>query len=111
MNFDDIKNFASSEKMADLKEKAGEVKEKVVEGARTVEEKAKELGKKFENNQTVRNLSDKAAAGASKVKEMADRLPGIAVDKAEDNKVTPQLVNERTKVLNDNPRSDETKVV
>lgn len=111
MNFDNLKNLTSSENMEHLKEKAGDIKEKVVETAHTVAEKAGELGKKFENNETVRNLSEKAAAGAQKVKEIAERLPGVAVDKADDNKVDPKLVKQDVKHLNNDPASDQTPVV
>lgn len=45
-----------------------------------------------------------------KVNEVADlgidpaTLPGVTVDKADDEKVDKSLVRERTKTLNDNPR-------
>lgn len=35
------------------------------------------------------------------------RYPGVAVNRADHNKVDPELVKERIKVQNDNPRSDE----
>ena len=37
----------------------------------------------------------------------AETLPGVDINRADDNKVTPQLLNEETKELNNNPRTNE----
>lgn len=44
------------------------------------------------------------------IKEALRDLPGAAVDAADDEKVTPQLVDERTATLNCNPRNDGRKI-
>ncbi len=36
-----------------------------------------------------------------------DKYPGVAVDVADGEKVTPELVKDRTKELNNNPRSND----
>lgn len=38
----------------------------------------------------------------------ANKYPGIAIDKADDNTVDRKLSKEETKMLNDNPRGTET---
>lgn len=42
-----------------------------------------------------------------KVAEGADTKPGIAVDIADDDKVTPAEVKQYTKELNNNPRNND----
>lgn len=39
--------------------------------------------------------------------QAAEEYSGIAINKADGNKVTEKLVKERTETLNDNPRSDD----
>lgn len=41
------------------------------------------------------------------IAEAADTKPGIAVDIADDDKVTPAEVKQYTKELNNNPRNNE----
>lgn len=38
-------------------------------------------------------------------KKPVDKYPGVAVDKADDDKVNPCLVRQDTKILNNNPHS------
>lgn len=45
------------------------------------------------------------------VEKALQDLPGAAIDTADNEKVDPALVEERTKTLNDNPRKDQTPVV
>lgn len=99
MNFDNLKNLASSENIANLKEKASEV-------AHTVSEKAGEIGKSV-NNDTVKNLAGKVGVGAKKIEDALGNLPGAAVDKADDNKATACLEKQETSLLNNNPRNDD----
>lgn len=99
MNFNDLKNLASSENIANLKEKVSEV-------AHTVSEKAGDLGKSI-NNDTVKNLANKAGQAAKKVEDAIGHLPGIAVDKADNNKTTPRLEKQETAMLNNNPRNND----
>ena len=44
---------------------------------------------------------------ATKVKDALNNLPGMAINKADDNKVTEKLEKERTATLNNNPRNDQ----
>lgn len=39
--------------------------------------------------------------------EEVDEYPGVAINIADNDKVTDTLVKERTKTLNNNPRNDE----
>ena len=102
MNLDDLKNLASGEKLSGLGEKISDIKEK----AHTAAEKAEEIGKKV-NIDAVRNLAENISHGARKVEQAVDNFPGAAIDKADKDKVTPDLVKERTTTLNNNPRNHE----
>ena len=95
MNLDDLKNLASGEKLSGLGEKISDIKEKVGDVAHTAAEKAEEIGKKV-NIDAVRNLADNISHGARKVEQAVDNFPGAAIDKADKDKVTPDLVKERT---------------
>ncbi len=106
MNLDDLKNLASGEKLSGLGEKISDIKEKVGDVAHTAAEKAEEIGKKV-NIDAVRNLADNISHGARKVEQAVDNFPGAAIDKADKDKVTPDLVKERTTTLNNNPRNHE----
>lgn len=101
MNIDDLKNLASSEKIADLKEKVSDV-------AHTVAEKAEQIEKSIANDK-IKNLADKLGEGAKKVESMFDDVPGIAINKGDGGKVSEKLVDERTKALNNNPRNGDMK--
>lgn len=99
MNLNDLKNLANSENLSNLKDKVSEV-------AHTVTEKAGDLGKSI-NNDTVKNLANKAGAAAKKVEDALGHLPGVAVDKADKNKATATLEKEETAMLNNNPRNND----
>lgn len=104
MDFNDIKNLASSEKLEELKEKAASLKEKAEDIAQTVAEKAEQVGKSV-NVDSVKSMAGKVGDGAKKFVDAIDRFPGVANDKADDGKVDPRLVKQDTKMLNNNPRS------
>ena len=99
MDFNDIKNRASSEKLADIKEKAEEV-------ARTVAEKAEKIGDSV-NIDSVKSMAGKVGEGAKKFVNAIDHFPGASGDKADDGKVDPCLVKQDTKMLNNNPRNSD----
>lgn len=99
MNLNDLKNLASSENIANLKDKVSEV-------AHTVSEKAADLGKSV-NNDTLKNLANKAGTTAKKVEDAIGHFPGMAVDAADDDKASPCLEKQETSLLNNNPRNDD----
>lgn len=41
-----------------------------------------------------------------KAAQSADQFPGVAIDIADNEKVTPSTVKERTRTLNNNPRNN-----
>ncbi|MDE6282396.1 MAG: hypothetical protein K2L97_00225 [Muribaculaceae bacterium] len=104
MDFNDIKNFASSEKLGDLKDKAASLKDKAGEVAHTVADKAAEIGKSV-NIDSVKSVADKVGEGAKKFASAIDHLPGAAVDAADKNKVDNCEVKQDTRMLNNNPRN------
>lgn len=55
----------------------------------------------------VDNIADVVSDSAQKVKDALGKLPGAAINKADGNKTTERLVDQRTKEQNDNPRVDE----
>lgn len=99
MNFNDLKNLANSENIANIKEKVSEV-------AHTVSEKAGDVGKSI-NNDTVKNLANKAGMAAKKVEEAIGKFPGVAVDAADGDKTSACLEKQDTRLLNNNPRNDD----
>lgn len=50
----------------------------------------------------VRNTTDHVAQKNKK----PDKLPGVAINQGDGNKVSTRLVDERTCTLNNNPRND-----
>lgn len=99
MDLNALKNLASSENIANLKEKAGDL-------AHTVAEKAEEIGKNV-NMDTVKSFAGKVGEGARKIEDALENLPGAAANRADDNKVNPSLVKQDTKILNNNPRNSD----
>ncbi len=57
--------------------------------------------------ETARHAADVVGDAAEKVKDALGNLPGAAINKADDNKVSSKLEKERTCTLNNNPRNDE----
>lgn len=53
--------------------------------------------------ETKRNKSTNSCP-AGKKEEDVEQFPGVAIDCADDEKVDPRLIKERTKTLNNNPR-------
>ncbi len=104
MDLNDIKNFASGEKLADLKEKAFSLKEKAEDVAHTVAEKAEQIGKSV-NVDSVKSMAGKVGDGAKKFADAINHFPGVSDNKADDGKVDPKLVKQDTKMLNNNPRN------
>ncbi len=80
----------------DIKETIGDVSEKFKAGG--MKEALHEAGDK---------LKDVAGKAGDAVKQGLKNLPGVAVNDADDDKVTPSLVKERTSTLNNNPRNNE----
>ena len=97
MDLDALKNLASSDNIANLKEKAGDL-------AHTVAEKAEQIGKSV-NMDAVKSFAGKVGEGAKKVENALENLPGAATDKGDDNRVNPKLVEQDTRMLNNNPRN------
>lgn len=62
------------------------------------------------NINDLKNVADKADDSARKIENVVDSLPGVAVDKADEDRVSPALVKERTKTLNNNPRNNDAAV-
>lgn len=106
MDFNDIKNLASSDKLSDLKDKAAALKEKAEDVAHTVAEKAEQIGKSV-NIDGVKSMAGKVGEGAKKFANAIDHFPGVSEDKADDGKVDPDLVKQDTKMLNNNPRNSD----
>lgn len=77
----------------DIKETAGEVIDKVKESG--FSEALHEVGDK------IKDVAGKA------VRESLRNNPGAAINSADDGKVNPTLVNERTCALNNNPRNSD----
>lgn len=44
---------------------------------------------------------------ANDLNTSAQTYSGVAIDKADDDKINPQLVKERTATINNNPRNDD----
>ena len=109
MDFNEIKNFASGDKLADLKEKAAALKEKAEDVAQTVAEKAEQIGKSV-NVDGVKSLAGKVGDGAKKFAHAIDHLPGVTTDRAEGGVVDPGLVKQDTKMLNNNPRNSDQRM-
>lgn len=55
----------------------------------------------------VQNAADVVGNTAEKVKNALNDLPGAAIDKADDCKVSRGLEKERTATLNNNPRNND----
>lgn len=55
----------------------------------------------------VQNAADVVENAASKVKDALGNLPGMAINKADDGKVSEKLEKERTATLNNNPRNND----
>lgn len=53
--------------------------------------------------------NNKCTAGCTKKQALKD-LPGAAVNNADNDKVNEELVEERTKTLNNNPRNTDDKM-
>lgn len=106
MDFNDIKNFASGEKLADLKDKASALKEKAEDVAQTVAEKAEQIGKSV-NVDSVKSLAGKVGDGAKKFANAIDHFPGVSDNRADDGAVDPCLIKQDTKMLNNNPRNSD----
>lgn len=99
MDLNSIKDLASQEKIADIKEKVCDI-------AETVEEKARVLGETIDNYK-VREFADKVKGNASKVKNALENYPGAAIDSSDGDKVSPKMVAEDVKQLNNNPRNND----
>ena len=99
MDLNSIKDLASQEKIADIKEKVCDI-------AETVEEKACVLGEKIDNDK-VREFAEKVKGNASKVKNALENYPGAAIDSSDGDKVSPKMVEEDVKQLNNNPRNND----
>lgn len=106
MDFNDIKNLASGENLAGLKEKASALKEKAEDVAQTVAEKADQIGKSV-NVDSVKSLAGKVGEGAKKFANAIDHFPGVTENRADDGAVNPELVKQDTKMLNNNPRNSD----
>ena len=55
----------------------------------------------------VKNAADVVGNTAEKVKNALKDLPGAAINKADNNKVSEKLEKERTCTLNNNPRNND----
>ena len=55
----------------------------------------------------VENAADVVENAANKVKDALNNLPGMAINKADDGKVSEKLEMERTATLNNNPRNND----
>ena len=99
MDLNSIKDLASQEKIADIKKKVCDI-------AETVEEKARVLGEKIDNYK-VREFAEKVKGNASKVKNALENYPGAAIDSSDGDKVSPKMVAEDVKQLNNNPRNND----
>lgn len=106
MDFNDIKNLASSDKLADLKEKAEELKEKAGDIAQTVADKAAQIGQSV-NIDGVKSVAGKVGESAKKFANAIDHFPGVTENRADDGEVDPKLVKQDTKMLNNNPRNSD----
>lgn len=51
-------------------------------------------------------METKNTCGCSSKDKAAETLPGVAVNIADDNKVSPELVKQETEMTNNNPRSE-----
>lgn len=80
----------------DIKETIGDVSEKFKAGG--MKEALHEAGDKFK---------EVAGKAGDAVKQGLKDLPGVAVNDADGDKVTPSLVKERTRTLNNNPRNND----
>lgn len=99
MELNDLKNLASSENIANLKDKAKDV-------AHTVAEKAEEIGKSV-NMDAVKNIAGKVGSAAKKIDSALENLPGAAVNSADKNKADSCLEKQDTRMLNNNPRNND----
>ena len=52
-------------------------------------------------------IKSKVENAANKVKDALNNLPGMAINKADDGKVSEKLEKERTATLNNNPRNND----
>lgn len=80
----------------DIKETVGEVSEKFKNGG--LKDALGEIG------DTVKEVAGKATEA---VKSSLRENPGAAIDAADDDKVSPNLIKERTSTLNNNPRNED----
>lgn len=55
----------------------------------------------------VENAADVVENAANKVKDALNNLPGMAINKADDGKVSEKLEKEHTATLNNNPRNND----
>jgi hypothetical protein len=57
--------------------------------------------------ETKRKCCKKAAASKEEKAQGAREYSGVAINRGDDNAVSPELVRERTSTLNNNPRNDQ----
>ena len=86
-----------------IKESVSEID--VKEALGDVSEKFKSGGMKDAMHEAGDKLKEVAGKAGDAVKQGLKNLPGMAINDADGDKVSPSLVKERTSTLNNNPRN------